>query len=84
MRAAILGVLITGAATGCTGANLNLQRASARAILPTPNPDSVNISDLHRGMMVARWIATTPTGVFDCSIEAAEHAPICAKRDAPK
>jgi hypothetical protein len=65
-------------------AGMNLQRSSARAIIPTPSPDSVKVSDVHHGVTSARWIATTPGGVYDCSIEAREHVPICAKRDAPR
>ena len=83
MRAVVLGVLATGTLVGCMGTGMNLERASARAIIPTPNPDSVRISDVHRGATSARWIATTPGGVYDCSIETAERLPICAKRDAP-
>jgi hypothetical protein len=66
---------------GCATANMNLQRASARAIMPTPHPDSVRVSELHRGVLAARWIATTPSGVYDCSLEEPEKVPICAKRE---
>jgi hypothetical protein len=83
MRAAVIGVFV-GTLAGCVGTGMNLQRVSARAIIPTPNPDSVKISDLHKGARSARWIATTPAGVFDCSIESEERLPICAKRDAPR
>ena len=84
MRAIVTGVLIAVSLTGCATANMNLQRASARAIMPTPNPDSVRVSDLHRGMLAARRIATTPSGVYDCSLEEPEKVPICAKRDTPR
>ena len=84
MRAVVLGGLITTTLVGCLSAGMNLQRASARAIVPTPNPDSVTVSDLHRGVTSARWIATTRTGVYDCSLETSERVPICAKRDAPR
>ena len=81
MRATILGVLGATTLAGCMSAGMNLQRASARAITPTPHPDSVAISSVHRGVTAARWIATTPGGVYDCSIETNERVPICAKRD---
>ena len=84
MRAVVLGGLITTTLVGCLSAGMNLQRASARAIVPTPNPDSVTVSDLHRGVTSARWTATTRTGVYDCSLETSERVPICAKRDAPR
>jgi hypothetical protein len=68
-------------ACGATG--FDLQRASARAMTPTPYPDSVAISDIHRDRLgnVRRWVATTRDGVYECSIEPREHAPLCAKRD---
>jgi hypothetical protein len=84
MRASLLGVLGAVALVGCMSTGMNLQRVSARAILPTPNPDSVQISDLHRGVTTARWIATTRDGLYDCSIETAERVPICAKREPPR
>ncbi|HUQ80788.1 MAG TPA: hypothetical protein VM076_06615 [Gemmatimonadaceae bacterium] len=84
MRAIVPGVFMAAALAGCATANMNLQRASARAIMPTPNPDSVRVSELHRGVLAARWIATTPSGVYDCSLEEPEHVPICAKRDTPR
>lgn len=87
MRAAVLGVLgglVAGTLVGCMSAGMNLQRASARAIIPTPNPDSVVVSDIHHGLTSARWVATTRSGVYDCSIETSERVPICAKRDTPR
>ena len=84
MRAIVPGVLMAIVLSGCATANMNLQRASARAIVPTPHPDSVRVSDLHSGVLAARWIATTPSGVYDCSIEEPEKVPICAKREAPR
>ena len=85
MRAGVLGTIAAATTVGCMSAGMNLQRASARAIIPTPNPDSVMISDVHHGLTAARWIARTPGGgVYDCSIENSERVPICAKRDAPR
>lgn len=87
MRATFLGILgLVGAGTsvGCITAGMNLQRASARAIVPTPSPDSVRISDVHQGVTSSRWIATTRDGVYECSIEARERVPICAKRETPR
>jgi len=84
MRAVVVGVLAAGTVVACTSAGVNLQRASARAIIPTPYPDSVAISEVHRGVTSARWIATTRDGVYDCSLESSERVPICAKRAAPR
>jgi hypothetical protein len=86
MRTTFLAVLGTTALAGCTTTSgLNLQRASAHAIVPTPYPDSVVITDLHRKTTSARWVATTPDGVYDCSIETPpEHVPLCVKRETPR
>lgn len=75
-------------ASGCTAAYTEhlLQRASARVITPTPDPDSVKVSGLQRDKLgnAARWILTTTSGVYDCSIEQGEHLPICVKRGGPR
>lgn len=63
---------------------MNLHRASARAIVPTPNPDSVTISEVRHRATISRWVATTRDGVYDCSIEADEKVPICSKRQPPR
>jgi hypothetical protein len=82
MRTVVLGILIAGALVSCvSGIGLDLERESARAIAPTPLPDSVRISDVHHGFNEARWIATTPGGVYDCSMKDGEHQPLCAKRE---
>jgi hypothetical protein len=48
MRVARVAVMLGGfGLAGCATASLNLQRASARAITPTPYPDSVTVSDIH-------------------------------------
>jgi hypothetical protein len=66
---------------GCTATlGKDLERSSARSISPTPYPDSVKITELQSGMSGAKWVATTPSGVYDCSIENGERQPICAKR----
>lgn len=83
MRASGL-VLVSVLALGCTAAGMNLQRASARAIQPTPNPDSVHVSDIHKGVRMARWVATTSDGVYDCSLAPDERIAICARRTVPR
>jgi hypothetical protein len=85
MRVVGLSVLFTIAIAGCAtmATGRNLQRESARAITPTPYPDSVKISDVQGGITSAKWVATTPSGVFDCSLQAGESHPLCAKRGTP-
>ncbi len=73
------------AATGCTAAlGQNIERDSARAIIPTPYPDSVKVSDFRRSLTGSKWVATTSKGVYDCSLEGEETIPLCAKRDTPR
>jgi hypothetical protein len=63
---------------------MNLERESARVITPTPNPDSVKITELRKALTSAQWVATTPSGVYDCSIQDQEKHPLCAKRETPR
>jgi hypothetical protein len=84
MRAAVVGLLFAGTSAGCMGVGMNLHRASARAIMPTPNPDSVTITDVHHGVLSSRWVAKTRDGVYDCSIETNEKVAICSKRQPPR
>jgi len=68
---------------GCAGAlEHELIRSSARAIQPTPNPDSLTISEVHKNWLgnPSRWVVTTRNGVYDCTKEQGEEKPICAKR----
>lgn len=83
MRTLVLIALSSAALAGCSVAGFELERASARVIQPTPYPDSVKISDVHRdGLGRPRsWVASTRTGVYDCSQEPEEKTAICAKRD---
>jgi hypothetical protein len=79
---ALSGVVV--AACGATG--LNLPRLSARAMLPTPDPDSVTVAAVHHDHLgnVRSWVATTRAGVYDCSLEPGERTPLCAKRDSTR
>ena len=82
MRSTVVSIVVAVALTGCMAAmGINLERESARAITPTPLPDSVKISDVRRGFDMARWVATTAHGVYDCSMANEEHRALCAKRD---
>ena len=77
---ALVSCVSTGALTG------RLQRASARAITPTPYPDSVAVSNVRRDTLgnPFSWVATTRGGVYDCSVQGEERAPLCARRDSPR
>jgi hypothetical protein len=84
MRFVLPAFLIATSLAACASLSAyNLPRESARAILPTPYPDSVTITEVHHDRLgnVRSWVATTRTGVYDCTIDLAEHHPICAKRD---
>jgi len=80
MRAVVLSVLVAGLLVGCASVE-DLQRQTARALNPSVYPDSVKISEVHRAR--SRWVATTSSGVYDCSIESGEDRPLCVKRQTP-
>jgi hypothetical protein len=82
MRTFVVGILVAGALGCVSGMGLNLERESARAIVPTPYPDSVRISEVQHGFNDSRWVATTPRGVYDCSMRDGEAQPLCVKREA--
>ncbi len=76
-------LVVVAAGTGCAAQiEHNLQRESARAISPTPYPDSVKITQLEHDALgnPRKWVAVTPSGAFDCSQEGDERHPICVKR----
>lgn len=83
MRRLIGGLMLTSTLGACAGAiQHELVRSSARVIQPTPNPDSIAVSDLHKDWLgnVTRWVVKTNSGVYDCTREQGEEKPICAKR----
>ena len=82
MRRLLGGLLLASTLTGCVGLQHELVRSSARAIVPTPNPDSITISDVQKDWLgnATRWVVTTRSGVYDCTKEQGEEKPICAKR----
>ena len=83
MRRIIGALFLVPALGACAGmVQHELVRSSARAIVPTPNPDSVTISEVHKDLLgnPNRWVATTRSGVYDCTQEQGEKQPICARR----
>lgn len=83
MKRIVAAVLVPFTFTACAAAiEHELVRSSARAIVPTPNPDSLTISDVHKDWLgnAIRWVVTTRSGVYDCTKEPDEAQPICARR----
>ena len=50
---------------GCASTPDNLARESARTI-GALRPDQVTISEVKRSATSVSWVATTPSGVYDC------------------
>jgi len=65
-------LLIITAATmilvGCASTPNNLARETARTIGGITS-DQVTISDVKRGATSVSWVATTPSGVYDCEAD---------------
>ena len=84
MRPRIALAFCAASLVGCAiSSGVDLRRLSARAMTPTPFPDSVAISDVHRDRLgnVRKWVATTRDGVYECTLEPEEGTPICPRRD---
>lgn len=80
MRAGVLGFLVAGLLVGCVSIE-SLQRQTARALNPPVYPDSIKISEVRK--TGSEWVATTSSGVYDCSIRSDEDRPLCVKRQTP-
>ena len=50
---------------GCQNTSANLARETARTIGGLTS-SQVTITDVKRGMTSVSWVATTPSGVYDC------------------
>jgi uncharacterized protein YcfL len=53
---------------GCASTPDNLARETARSIGGLRS-DQVVISEVKRGATSVRWVATTPSGVYDCEAD---------------
>ena len=53
---------------GCASTPDNLARETARSIGGLRS-DQVAITDVKRGATSVRWVATTPSGVYDCEAD---------------
>ena len=70
MKRLVLCCLVAIGLAACARNVGNLQRAAASLIVPTPPPDSTNVSNVSRGATSVKWVATAPNGdVYDCSAD---------------
>ena len=83
MRKFLMLAVIAIAGGACASNMANLQRESARVIAPSPLPDSVKVSEVKRGATSVTWVATTPSGVYDCSADDMLRRALCVKRNTP-
>lgn len=65
---------------GCASTPDNLARETARSIGGLRS-DQVVISDVKRGATSVRWVATTPSGVYDCEADDMVRRVNAVKRD---
>ena len=68
------------ALSGCASGNVNLARATAMSVGHNVAPEAVAISNVHRGAMSVRWLATTPKGHYSCSADDMVRRPYCVKQ----
>jgi hypothetical protein len=65
---------------GCASTSDNLARETARTIGGLRS-DQVTISDVKRGMTSVSWVATTPSGIYDCEADDMVRRVNAVKRD---
>ena len=53
---------------GCASTPGNLSRETARTIGGLRS-DQISVSDVKRSVTSVRWVATTPSGVYDCEAD---------------
>lgn len=75
-----IGCCVLLALSGCASGNVNLARATAMSIGQNTPPEAVTISDVHRGAMSVRWLATTSKGHYSCSADDMVRRPYCVKQ----
>ena len=81
MNAKYLIVFAVVAATAaCQSSQENLQRATAMSVGNGLSPQSVNVSDVDRGMTSVTWNAATPLGRYACSADDMVRRPYCVKQ----
>lgn len=77
---AICGFGLLIIVSGCASGNVNLARATAISVGLNVAPEEVTVSNVHRGAMSVRWLATTPTGHYSCSADDMVRRPLCVKQ----
>lgn len=66
---------------GCASSVDNLQRASAMSIGKSILPESIQISNVQRGVTDVRWTATPPRGpTYICSADDMVRNPSCSRQ----
>ena len=65
---------------GCASTSDNLARETARTIGGLRS-DQVTITDVKRGMTSVSWVATTPSGIYDCEADDMVRRVNAVKRD---
>ena len=65
---------------GCASTPDNLARETARSIGGLRS-DQVTITDVKRGLTSVSWVATTPTGIYDCEADDMVRRVNAVKRD---
>jgi len=71
---------ITVLLAGCASTQGNLSRETARTIGGLRS-DQVIVSDVRRGVTSVSWVATTPSGIYDCEADDMVRRVNAVKRD---
>lgn len=75
-----LWIVAALALTGCASSTESLQRATAMSVGGNVLPESVQVSDVQRGMMDVRWTAEAAGRTYSCSADDMVRRPYCARR----
>ena len=75
-----IGCCLLLALSGCASGGANLARATAMSIGQNVSPETVTVSDVHRGTTSVRWLAATPKGHYWCSADDMVRRPYCVKQ----
>ena len=62
---------------GGASSEKNLKRETGRVL--SVDPDSVAVTEIHRGMTDVTWKASTPQGKYKCSADDMVRRPTCVK-----
>jgi len=73
-------VLCVSLSAGCASNVENLQRETARQIGGNVSPQSVNISNVDRGVTTVKWNAQSAQGAYSCSADDMVRSVLCVKQ----